>query len=74
MAACAVAGPATQRCCTAVAQGCEAAPRAQAVDPHTIQLRWRLEGRIRLGGISLPIKPYMGTTRYTVDECGLISR
>lgn len=34
--------------------------------PNSITLRWRLEGRLKIG--QLPIKPYTGTTVYTVDE------
>ncbi|KAF8060078.1 hypothetical protein HT031_005017 [Scenedesmus sp. PABB004] len=54
------------------------ASRADLVDaavsgPNSLTLRWRLEGRLKLGG--LPIKPYTGTTVYTLDEAsGLITR
>ncbi|WIA33788.1 hypothetical protein OEZ86_006901 [Tetradesmus obliquus] len=41
--------------------------------PNSIALRWRLEGKLKIG--DLPIKPYTGSTLYTVDEAsGLISR
>ncbi|KAF6258407.1 hypothetical protein COO60DRAFT_1127701 [Scenedesmus sp. NREL 46B-D3] len=41
--------------------------------PNSISLRWRLEGRLKIG--NLPIKPYTGSTVYTVDEgSGLITR
>lgn len=43
------------------------------VDDDKIVLRWRLEGVLQLGG-GLPIKPYTGTTVYTLDDNGLISR
>eukprot|EP00877_Chromochloris_zofingiensis_P003516 jgi/Chrzof1/13165/Cz07g22130.t1 len=43
-----------------------------ATDPQTVMLRWRLEGKLRLGGLA--IKPYTGTTKYTIDDAGLISK
>jgi len=39
-------------------------------DPHTLVLRWRLEGVLRVGGLA--IKPYTGTTRYFINDDGLI--
>lgn len=33
---------------------------------NSITLRWRLEGKLKIG--NLPIKPYTGTTVYTIDE------
>jgi hypothetical protein len=41
------------------------------VDDKTIVLRWRLEGALRIGG--LKIKPYTGTTTYTLNPDGLIA-
>eukprot|EP00878_Enallax_costatus_P003264 GHUV01003467.1.p1 GENE.GHUV01003467.1~~GHUV01003467.1.p1 ORF type:complete len:135 (+),score=28.65 GHUV01003467.1:447-851(+) len=41
--------------------------------PNSVTLRWRLEGKLKLGNLS--IKPYTGTTVYTVDEeSGLITK
>eukprot|EP00775_Hariotina_reticulata_P010433 gene10433-10591_t len=41
--------------------------------PDSISLRWRLEGKLKIG--NLPIKPYTGTTVYTMnDSTGLIVR
>lgn len=42
----------------------------KATGPNTFDLKWRLEGRLRLGG--LRIKPYTGTTTYTLNGEGLI--
>lgn len=43
-----------------------------APDDHTVVLRWRLEGALRLGG--LRIKPYTGTTVYTISDAGQVAR
>eukprot|EP00798_Chlamydomonas_sp_ICE-L_P026411 gene26411-17510_t len=42
------------------------------VDLRTIKLRWRLEGALKIA--DLRIKPYTGTTLYTLDDKGLISK
>jgi hypothetical protein len=40
--------------------------------PNTVDLRWRLEGSLKLGG--LKIKPYTGTTVYTISDDGKVVR
>ncbi|KXZ49046.1 hypothetical protein GPECTOR_23g132 [Gonium pectorale] len=44
----------------------------QMTGPNTVALRWRLEGSLKLGG--LKIKPYTGTTLYTLSDDGRVVR
>lgn len=37
-----------------------------------VVLRWRLEGSLKIGG--LKIKPYTGTTVYTISDGGKVTR
>ncbi|EFJ46803.1 hypothetical protein VOLCADRAFT_92622 [Volvox carteri f. nagariensis] len=44
----------------------------RATAPSTVVLRWRLEGSLKLAG--LKIKPYTGTTVYTLSDDGKVIR
>lgn len=39
---------------------------AEATDPHHLSMRWRFEARLKIPG-SPRIKPYTGSTVYTLD-------
>ncbi|KAG2488803.1 hypothetical protein HYH03_012603 [Edaphochlamys debaryana] len=44
----------------------------EATGPRTLLLRWRLEGKLKIGGLA--IKPYTGSTVYTLGEDGRVVR
>lgn len=42
------------------------------IDPHTIEAKWRLEGYLKFPW-NPHIEPYEGSTRYVLDDSGLIT-